>query len=93
MTGMKKWSLAGLIMGALLFLAPLCGVLGTLLGMVLSFQEIATADGAPNPQSLGEGVQTAMFSTAAGLLLVPVGMVVFVVSLVGWLKARKRNPR
>jgi biopolymer transport protein ExbB len=50
--------------------APMIGLLGTVSGMIESFRVIAnTTTGAPDPQSLAEGVATALFTTLVGLLL------------------------
>jgi biopolymer transport protein ExbB len=50
--------------------APMVGLLGTVDGMIMSFKVIAnTTTGAPDPQSLAEGVATALFTTLVGLLL------------------------
>jgi biopolymer transport protein ExbB len=51
-------------------IAPMVGLLGTVDGMIRSFKVIAnTTTGAPDPQSLAEGVATALFTTLVGLLL------------------------
>lgn len=51
-------------------IAPMVGLLGTVDGMIMSFKVIAnTTTGAPDPQSLAEGVATALFTTLVGLLL------------------------
>ncbi len=51
-------------------IAPMVGLLGTVDGMIQSFKVIAnTTTGAPDPQSLAEGVATALFTTLVGLLL------------------------
>lgn len=78
-----------MIVGGLLMLAPVCGVIGTLLGMVSSFGEIARSDGPPDAHVVAEGVQTAMIATILGLALFPVGLATFVVSLVRYFKSRK----
>jgi hypothetical protein len=78
-----------MIVGALLMLSPLCALLGTVLGMFRSFVEIAAADGQPAPQAVSAGVQTAMVSTVAGILLFLLGGAVLVISLVGYAKHPK----
>ncbi len=51
-------------------IAPMVGLLGTVDGMIMSFKVIAnTSTGSPDPQSLAEGVATALFTTLVGLLL------------------------
>ena len=43
-------------------LGPMIGLVGTIAGMIASFQEIATAAGAqPKPEKVAEGISTALF--------------------------------
>ncbi|MBY0396657.1 MAG: MotA/TolQ/ExbB proton channel family protein, partial [Thermoleophilia bacterium] len=51
-------------------LGPLIGLVGTVWGMILSFQEIATASGAqPKPEKVAEGISTALVITLMGVTL------------------------
>jgi biopolymer transport protein ExbB len=47
--------------------SPLMGLLGTVLGMIEAFQELAKAEGAANASLLAGGIWTALLTTAAGL--------------------------
>lgn len=47
--------------------APMLGLLGTVQGMVLSFQVIATSTTSPKPYELADGIATALFTTLEGL--------------------------
>ncbi len=49
--------------------SPLLGLLGTVLGMIQSFQELALAEGAANASLLAAGIWQALLTTAAGLLV------------------------
>lgn len=49
--------------------APLLGLLGTVLGMIQSFQELELAQGAANASVLAGGIWQALLTTAAGLLV------------------------
>lgn len=49
--------------------APLLGLLGTVLGMIQSFQELAAAEGAANASVLAGGIWQALLTTAAGLIV------------------------
>jgi biopolymer transport protein ExbB len=49
--------------------SPLLGLLGTVLGMIQSFQELALAEGAANASILAGGIWTALLTTAAGLIV------------------------
>ncbi len=48
-------------------LAPMVGLFGTVVGMIDSFQVIASGGAAPSPQKLAEGIATALFTTEIGL--------------------------
>jgi biopolymer transport protein ExbB len=51
-------------------LGPMIGLVGTIWGMIMSFQEIATAGGAqPRPEKVAEGISTALFITLEGVSL------------------------
>jgi len=51
-------------------LGPMIGLVGTIWGMIMSFQEIANAAGAqPKPAKVAEGISTALFITLEGVSL------------------------
>jgi biopolymer transport protein ExbB len=50
-------------------ISPLLGLLGTVLGMIQSFQELALAEGAANASLLAAGIWQALLTTAAGLVV------------------------
>jgi biopolymer transport protein ExbB len=51
-------------------LGPMIGLVGTIWGMIMSFQEIANASGAqPRPEKVAEGISTALFITLEGVSL------------------------
>lgn len=47
--------------------APMIGFLGTVIGMILAFHDMASAGGQINIEMLAEGIYTAMTTTVAGL--------------------------
>lgn len=49
--------------------APIVGLLGTVLGMVDAFHVIAYSDGMGNPALLAGGISKALINTAAGLIV------------------------
>ena len=50
-------------------LGPMIGLVGTIWGMIMSFQEIATAAGSqPKPEKVAEGISTALFITLEGVV-------------------------
>ena len=50
-------------------LAPMVGLLGTVDGMIASFQTIATSPTTPKPSQLAAGISTALVTTLVGLLI------------------------
>ena len=50
-------------------ISPLLGLLGTVLGMIQAFQELALAEGAANASILAGGIWQALLTTAAGLVV------------------------
>lgn len=50
-------------------ISPLLGLLGTVLGMITSFQELELAQGAANASVLAGGIWQALLTTAAGLVV------------------------
>lgn len=67
----KNVSVLATIAGA----APMIGFLGTVIGMVLAFHELATSSGQAEMGSLAEGIYTAMTTTVAGLI---VGIIAYI---------------
>ncbi len=54
--------------------APLLGLLGTVIGMISSFQSLEAAGGAANAAVLAGGIWTALLTTAMGLVVaIPAG--------------------
>lgn len=49
--------------------APMIGFLGTVIGMVLAFHELATSSGQAEMGLLAEGIYTAMTTTVCGLIV------------------------
>ena len=50
-------------------ISPLLGLLGTVLGMIQSFQELEMAEGSANASVLAGGIWQALLTTAAGLVV------------------------
>ncbi len=61
----KNVSVLATISGA----APMIGFLGTVIGMVLAFHELASSSGQAEMGNLAEGIYTAMTTTVAGLIV------------------------
>jgi biopolymer transport protein ExbB len=50
-------------------LAPMVGLLGTVHGMIIAFQTIASSTTTPKPAELASGISTALVTTMVGLLI------------------------
>lgn len=50
-------------------LGPLFGLLGTVIGIVLVFNRLATSDGMATPEDLAGGIGTELYTTIAGLIV------------------------
>lgn len=50
-------------------LAPMCGLLGTVTGMILAFQQVAVSQGTAGAAELAEGIYSALVTTVAGLVV------------------------
>ena len=55
-------------------IAPLLGLLGTVIGMVLVFDEISVAQN-PDKQKMAEGIMVALFTTVLGITIAVPGIV------------------
>jgi biopolymer transport protein ExbB len=55
------------VLNAVATVGPLVGLLGTVLGMIQAFNEIATANAMGRPELLASGISQALLTTAAGL--------------------------
>ena len=63
------------IIGTISGVAPMIGFLGTVIGMVLAFYEMASSGGQIDIEMLSKGIYTAMTTTVAGLV---VGIVAYI---------------
>jgi len=50
-------------------IAPMLGLLGTVIGMIESFNQIAALKGAANPSDLASGISKALITTCTGLIV------------------------
>ncbi|MBU2997183.1 MotA/TolQ/ExbB proton channel family protein [Cellulophaga baltica] len=67
----KNVSILATVSGA----APMIGFLGTVIGMILAFHEMASSGGQAEMGSLASGIYTAMTTTVAGLV---VGIIAYI---------------
>lgn len=57
------------ILDTIVTVAPLLGLLGTVTGIIASFQVLGSMDVLGNPQDLGAGIAEALITTATGLII------------------------
>jgi len=57
--------------------APMCGLMGTVQGMITSFDKIATSAVSPKPSELAGGISTALVTTLLGLVIAIPAMVFY----------------
>lgn len=57
------------VLEVIAMVSPLLGLLGTVLGMIQSFQELELAQGSANASVLAGGIWQALLTTAAGLIV------------------------
>jgi biopolymer transport protein ExbB len=60
-------------------LAPMLGLLGTVTGMIMAFQQVAISQGSAGPAQLAEGIYSALATTVAGLVVAIPSLGVFAV--------------
>jgi biopolymer transport protein ExbB/TolQ len=83
--------MTGIIVGALLMVSPVVGLLGTVFGMNQAFSVLGSS-GVKDPQLLSDSIGTTLVSTAVGFFLFPVGVVLFTLSLIFYLRLRSSSP-
>ncbi|MCL6417472.1 MotA/TolQ/ExbB proton channel family protein [Aestuariirhabdus sp. Z084] len=65
----RKLSSGLRVLQAIAVLAPLLGLLGTVLGLIRVFDDLSIVSGPIEPSMLAAGLSLAMYTTAAGLLI------------------------
>ena len=58
-------------------IAPMVGLLGTVQGMIASFEVIASNNSTPKPAELAAGISTALFTTLVGLIIAIPAIAIF----------------
>ena len=58
-------------------IAPMIGLMGTVYGMIQSFEKIANSPTSPPPSELAGGISTALFTTLEGLMIAIPAMVAY----------------
>lgn len=65
----RRMSMGIRLLQIMAILAPLLGLLGTVLGLITVFDDLSLVSGAIDPSMLAEGLGLAMHTTAAGLII------------------------
>jgi biopolymer transport protein ExbB len=65
------------VLGVIGTIAPMIGLLGTVRGMIIAFNEIARSGGAAEPSDLADGIRLALVTTLQGLIVAIPAMVAF----------------
>ena len=86
-----RFLVAGIVIGALLTLAPLFGLLGTVFGMIHTFNSLGSS-GIAQPAALSQSIGISLISTAAGLFLCPIGIVILALSIYHYSRNRPASP-
>lgn len=60
-------------------LAPMCGLLGTVTGMIFAFQQVAVSQGTAGAADLAEGIYSALVTTVGGLVVAIPSLAAFAV--------------
>lgn len=75
-TKLIVWLVAGIILA----LGPIWGMIGTVVGMVLAFVNLGQPE--PQAEALASNISLALYTTAAGWIACPIGIVVIIVSAI-----------
>lgn len=65
------------VLGVVGTIAPMLGLLGTVRGMIIAFNEIARSGGAAEPSDLADGIRLALITTLQGLIVAIPAMIAF----------------
>jgi biopolymer transport protein ExbB/TolQ len=86
-----KLPVIGIVIGSILMLSPAIGLIISMLSMNRAFANLGQS-GIAEPQALAQNVGNALLSTAAGLFLCPLGIVILVASIVWLMQSRPTQP-
>lgn len=87
----RRLLIAGMVVGGLLTLAPVIGLAGTIMGMMRAFNTLGSS-GVGDPKALSQDISVVLVSTATGVILLPVGIAIFSISLIFFLRLRRTCP-
>jgi len=87
---MKK-AIALLIAGILLALGPVWGFLGTVIGMIGAFGDLAEKTGEAKAEALASNIEFALYTTVAGCVMCPIGIVIIVLAIIWIVQINKKS--
>jgi biopolymer transport protein ExbB/TolQ len=87
---MKK-AIALLIAGIILALGPTWGIIGTVIGMVRVFGDLAEKTGEAKAQALASNISFSLYPTLAGFLICPIGILFLIISIIWIIKINKNE--
>ena len=85
---MKKW-ITMLVVGIILMLGPIWGLLGTVVGMNNAFGHVAESE--VGVTALANDISLALYTTVAGYIALPIGLVLVVVGIIKLVKGKKED--
>jgi len=87
---MKK-AVALLVVGIFCALGPVFGIIGTVIGMLASFDALGSKTGEAKQAALTAGINTSLYTTAAGFVIFPIGVVLIIIASKQMSRIRKER--
>lgn len=86
----RRWRNGLIASVCLIIIPPLLGMGGTAAGMIRAFNSLSNSSesGMADPAALSEDISFALVTTAIGIVLSLIGFVLFIITLVGLIRAR-----
>lgn len=84
----KRTLIAWLVGGVILALGPLWGLIGSVIGMVMAFGQLAQTS--TDTEALANDISIALYTTVAGYVVCPIGIAIIIVAAIH-LGKRKRE--
>jgi biopolymer transport protein ExbB/TolQ len=76
----KRKLITWLVGGGILALGPIWGMIGTVVGMVTAFGHLGQAS--PDTEILANDISLALYTTVAGFIACPIGILIVVVAAI-----------
>lgn len=79
-----------LTVGIILALGPIWGILGTIVGMVMAFGHMGE-EGMGKPELLANDIGVALYTTAIGFIICPIGIACIIISCIRLNRIKKET--